>query len=164
MDSEPRTLSSAQTFVMKFVFPVAWIGGVAAATLSLFFSPNSLHGGDGRTPDRDVKWFALVAMLVGAVFIWWACARLKRLRMDAKALYISNFFTEIVVPLTNVSEVTENRWVDSHPVTIRFHSETEFGSQVTFMPKIRWFGFWSSHPVVDEIRRAVERATGRDRG
>ena len=164
MDSEPRTLSSAQTFVMKFVFPVVWIAGFAIATLTLFLSPSSWRDTDGGPPDAQVKWFFLFATLVGTAFIWWACVRLKRVRMDARALYISNFSTEIVVPLANVAEVTENRWVNSHPVTIRFHSYTEFGSQVTFMPKIRWFAFWSSHPVVEEIRRAVDRATGRNHG
>src|SRR5512142_460229 len=164
MDHEPYTISSAQTFVMKFIFPAVWIGGFAATTLSLFLFPNSWHDADGGPTDPSLKWFFLVATILGTAFIWWACVRLKRVRMDTKFLYISNYSTEIVVPLANVSEVTENRWVNSHPVTIHFHSDSEFGTQVTFMPKIRWFAFWSSHPVVDEIRRAVERATGRDRG
>ena len=164
MDPEPRTLSSAQTFVMKFVFPVIWIGAFTVATLSLFLSPNSWHGADGAPPDPELKWFFLFAMLAGTAFIWWACVRLKRVRIDARALYISNYSTEMVVPLTNVAEVTENRWVNIHPVSIRFHSATEFGSQVTFMPKSRWFAFWSSHPVVDEIWRAVDQARERDRG
>ena len=34
------------------------------------------------------------------------------------------------------------------------------GSRVVFMPKVRWFAFLSSHPVVEEIRAAVRRATG----
>ena len=161
MNSEPHTLSSAQTFVMKFVFPVVRIGGFAITTLSLFLSPNSWQGADGGLPAADMKWFFLFATLVGTTFIWWACVRLKRVRMDARALNISNYSTDVIVPLANVAQVTENRWVNSHPVTIRFHSDTEFGSHVTFMPKIRWFAVWSSHPVVEEIRLAVNRATGR---
>ena len=163
MNSEPQTLSSAQTFVMKFVFPVLWIGAFAIGTLSLFLFPNSWHGADGGPPEAEVKWLLLFATIAGSAFIWWACVRLKRVRMDAKALYISNYSTEIVVPLAHVAAVTENRWVNSHPVTIAFHADTEFGSEVTFMPKVRWFGLWSSHPVVEEIRLAVSRATGRDR-
>jgi len=81
--------------------------------------------------------------------------------MDDRALYISNYAKEIAVPLANVAEVTENRWINIHPVTITFHSDTAFGSQIVFMPKTRWFGFWSSHPVVDEIRTAANRALGR---
>ena len=161
MSSSPRTLSSAQTFPMKVLFPLLWISGFAAATLSLFLAPGFWHGPDGGPPEPELKWLFLLITLAGAVFIWWACIRLKRVRMDDKALYISNYSTEIVVPLVNVAEVTENRWLNIHPVTITFHADTEFGSQVVFMPKTRWFGFWSSHPVVDEIRTAANHAVGR---
>lgn len=160
MGSEPRDLSSAQTVLMKTVFPILWIGAFTVATISLFLSPESWHGSDGP-PDSGLKWFFLIMTIVGTVFIWRTGMRLKRVRMDGKALYLSNFSNEIIVPLVNVAEVTENRWLNMHPVTIHFHSETEFGSQVTFMPRIRWFAFWSSHPVVEEIRLAVRRATGR---
>src|SRR6266511_4278206 len=161
MNPLPRTLSSAQTFVMKALFPPLWIGGFAAATLSLFLAPEFWHAADGGPPDPELRWVFLFATIAGTVFIWWACIRLKRVRMDERALYISNYSTEIVVPLANVAEVTENRWLNIHPVTITFHSDTAFGPRVVFMPKTRWFGFWSSHPVVDEIRTAVSRATGR---
>src|SRR5881409_246355 len=100
------------------------------------------HGG---ALDPDTKWFFLFATIVGGGFIWWSCIRLKRVRMDDKALDISNYSTEIAVPLVNVAQVSENRWVNIHPVTIEFHAATEFGSRVVFMPKVRWFAFWSSH-------------------
>jgi hypothetical protein len=161
--AEPTTLSSAQTFVMKFVFPSVWIGVFAIGTLALFLLPDPWHGTDGAPPDPRTKWFFLLATLLGTGFIWWLCIPLKRVRMDSTALYVSNYATDIVVPLTSVAEVTENRWVNIHPVTIHFHADTEFGSEVTFMPKVRWFALWTSHPVVEEIRRAATRATGRDR-
>jgi hypothetical protein len=139
---------------MKFVFPTLWIGGFAAATVFLFSSP-------GSSPDVPLKWIFLSMTVAGALFIRWACMRLKRVRMDDQALYISNYLREIAVPLSNVAEVTENRWLNDRPVTIRFHSPTEFGSRVVFTPKWRWLAIWSSHPVVEEIRSAVARATGR---
>ncbi len=157
MDTTPRTLSSAQTFFMKVIFPPIWIGGFALATATLFLSPASWHDATGGPMDPDTKWFFLFATIVGGGFIWWSCIRLKRVRMDDKAFYISNYSTEIAVPLVNVAQVSENRWVNIHPVTIEFHAATG----VVFMPKVRWFAFWSSHPVVEEIRAAVRRATGR---
>ena len=160
VDTTPRTLSSAQTFLMKVIFPPFWIGGFALATITLFLSPGSWHDARGGALDPDTKWFFLLATIVGGGFIWWSCVRLKRVRMDDKALYISNYSTEIAVPLVNVAQVSENRWINIHPVTIEFHAGTEFGSRVVFMPKVRWFAFWSSHPVVEEIRAAVRRATG----
>jgi hypothetical protein len=97
---------------------------------------------------------------VGGAVVYWRCVRLKRVRMDDTSLYVSNYLREIQVPLRQVADVTENRWVNIHPVTIQFRSATEFGERVVFMPKRRLFGFWRSHPVVAEIRHAVDRAAG----
>jgi hypothetical protein len=148
------TLSSLQTFYMKFVFPIVWIGLFTAGTVTLLAASN-------LDPDAAfLKWLFPAVTVVGAVFLWWACMRLKRVRMDDHALYISNYVSEIVVPLRDVAEVTENRWINIHPVTIKFRRETDFGSQIVFMPKVRWFAFFSSHPVVADIRNAVARAVG----
>jgi len=160
VDSAPRTLSSALTVAAKFLFPALWIGGFAIATATLFLFPSSWHGESGDPPGPALKWIFLGVTGVGAIFIMWSGGRLKRIRMDGTALYISDYSTEIVVPLRNVAEVTENYWVGGHPVTIRFRSDTEFGSQVTFIPKARWSWFGVSHPAVNEIRLAAAQATG----
>jgi len=84
----------------------------------------------------------------------WFCAGLKRVRVDDKFLYVSNYQNEISVPFNLIADVTENRWVRNHPVTIHFHSATEFGDKITFMPKSRMtFRPWSSHPVVAELKQ-----------
>jgi len=145
---------------MKFVFPAVWIGGFAFATLAMFWSSSSLHESNGEFADPGAKWLFLLMTCAGAAFIWWTCIRLKCVRMDNQALYISNYSKEIVVRLSDVAGVSETVWINIHPVTIHFRSETAFGSQIVFMPESRWFGFWSSHPVVDEIQNAVARAGG----
>jgi hypothetical protein len=147
------TLSSEQTFFMKFILPILWIGLFAPVTFSWLFSP-----------DSERKWGTLGVALAGAISIGRTCIGLKRVRMDDHALYISNYSTEIVVPLENVVAITEIRWVRIHPVTIVFRSETAFGSRITLMPPWQWLAYWSSPPVVAQIRDAVDRAAGRDPG
>jgi hypothetical protein len=151
MDGPPKMLSSSLTFYSKVLFPIFCIGlfGVGA-TLASSASPS------------PGAWIAGSVVAVGALLlIWGPCIPLKRVRMDDRTLYISNFKTEIAVPLRDVAEVTEDYWTRDHPVTIRLHSDTEFGTKIVFIPKQRWFGkWWSSYPVVGEIRGAVARATG----
>src|SRR5579863_832812 len=87
-----RTLSSAQTFFMKLIFPLFWIAGFGFMALSPFlgrFRDNSDFDG--------MKWFFLSVWLLGTVFVYWACVRLKRVRIDNEALYISNYIKEIRV-------------------------------------------------------------------
>lgn len=158
MTSEPRRLSSALTFTGKFLFPLVWTGGFTAATIALFIAPSAWRNG----PGPGARWIFLCATLVGAALLWWSGGRLKRVRLDARALYISDYRTEIVVPLSQVVEVTEDYGASGHPVTIRFDRETEFGARVTFIPRARWSGLQVSHPAIDEIRAAIRGSAGGD--
>jgi len=146
-------LSSGMTFFYKFIFPVVWIGGFGTATVAMWVQP--LFQGPHAAEPLEVRLGFLVAAIAGSAFIYWSCIRLKKVSMDDRFLYVSDYATEIQVPLTQVCRVTENRWDNSHPVTIHFSSPTAFGEKITFMPTIRLFGLWTSHPVVERIRTAA---------
>lgn len=143
------TLSSRLTFFTKIVFPTMWIGGFGAGTIVMWI---------GKVPS-EVKWSFLAIFAVGSLFILFYCARLKRVRVDGKMLYVSNYLKEIAVPLSVITHISENWLHNFHPVTLSFGRTTEFGNKIAFMPKIRMMPLWRSHPVVDEIKRMVERAT-----
>ena len=147
MKSSAHTISSASTFFAKVIYPVIWIGTLATLYL--------LPGGLSQSSSNG---YMLLLIIGGSIFFWWTWMGLKRVRLDDKALYISNYFTEIVVPLKDVAEVSENPWWNYHPVTIYFLVKTKFGNQVTFVPRARWGFSWSHHPVVDEIRSAITKA------
>ena len=141
---------------MKFVFPAFWIPSLGLGTLSVF-----LGGFEG--PDPPPKLLFLFAYVAGAVFIWWSCVRLKQVSVDNNFLYVSNYIKEIAIPLSEIHDVTENRWVNIHPVTIRLKSSSEFGDKIVFMPTVRFFAFFSSHPVVSELKelaRSKSMASG----
>ncbi len=44
------------------------------------------------------------------------------------------------------------------PVRIHFREPTRFGRKVVFMPTVRMFALFSSHPVVKELRSLVREA------
>jgi len=137
---QERTLSSAWTFWTKFLFPAIWILGFGY--LTLFWS-----GGPPET-----KFVFLVVWIVGTTSILWVYVGLKRVRMDEQQLYVSNYIQEIHIPFSAITEVKQNRWINSRPITIYFRDATQFGDKVTFMPKQR-IQFWSVDPVVNELKR-----------
>ncbi len=141
------------TFVMKFVFPALWIPGFGAGAIASFFA--------AAPPSRGRDF--LFAWVAGSLFIWWACARLKKVRIDGSNLYVSNYLKEICVSADAVSDVTENHWLNIHPVTIHFSHDTPFGRSVIFMPKSRLIPFLS-HPVVKELRALSITTSSRDAG
>ena len=140
-----RRLSSLQTVLMKIVFPAIWIPLWGFGILTMF-------SGGFDVADAATKWLFLVAWVVGCAFIYWSCIRLKEVSVDDNFLYVSNYLKEISIPLSEIYDVTENMWLNSHPVTIHLQSPSEFGDKITFMPKVRLFSFLSSHPVVDELK------------
>lgn len=154
-----RRLSSAQTFLMKFVFPPFWILLFAQASV-LFFTSGAFAGSGESAPPPEMKWLMLAAIVAGALCIYWFCMRLKQVELDEQYLYVSNFVREIRIPLQDIEEVSENRWVNIRPITLEFRRDTDFGSRIIFMPKTRWWGFWRSHPAVGEIESAIRRARG----
>jgi hypothetical protein len=115
----------------------------------LFF--DALRGPNNSPPPEAMKWGFLAGWIAGTIFIYWGCVRLKRVRINDSAIYVSNYLKEIRIPFDAVASVTEIRWINIHPVTIHLRSATEFGDRITFMPKIRIFN-WRSHPVVEELR------------
>ena len=135
---------------MKFIFPSLWITGFGAGAIAVFLAAAPPYRG------RDF----LFAWAAGSLFIWWACARLKKVRIDGSNLYVSNYLREICVPADAVSDITENRWLNIHPVTIHFRHDTPFGRSIVFMPKSRLIPFLS-HPIVKELRElSVSTSSG----
>lgn len=138
-----RFLSSKLTIVFKFVFPSAFVAGTGMSLGSWF----------GILPRSGTDSQSLAAFIVGSVLTLRWLADLKRVRLKGDTLYISNYINEIAIPIRMISQVTENPWVNIHPVTIHFRQTTEFGEKISFMPEARIFSLFSSHPVVEELRK-----------
>jgi hypothetical protein len=133
---------------MKFVFPAIWILGFGTGTFLLWL------GDLNPTPPPQMKFAFLSMWIFGTTFILWTSAGLKRVRMDERQLYLSNYVREICVPFGEIIDVRQNRWLNSRPITIYFRDATEFGGKATFMPKWRiQLLFWRTDPVVGELKQ-----------
>ncbi len=157
-----RTISSSLTFICKFIFPSLWIFVLVGLLFEMLFT------------EAHSSWLErlgfLLACVWGGLTSWSASAHLKRIRLDDEALYISNYAEEIRVPLSELLDISEDRYLslNGRPIKLTFKSKTSFGSSVEFLakylfiPKIR---FYQSipHPVIAEIQAAIEQAKRNDR-
>jgi hypothetical protein len=145
-------LSSAWTFWTKFVFPAVWISGFGMGTVLLW--SGRFHDGNNAMPPPQMKFIFLAAWVLGSTFIFWASAGLKRVRMDERQLYVSNYIKEIYIPFGAIVDVKQNRWLNSRPITIYFRDSTDFGDKARFMHKWRiHIRFWRIDPVVNELKK-----------
>ena len=119
-----ETVSSSLTFFYKFIFTSVWSGGFGLGTVVMFLKhkPQAMQ-------------FA-VAWAIGTAFLLLTCARLKRVKFDGASLVISNYRHDITVPVSEIADVRQNRFINLRPVTITFRKKTPFGRVVTFMPRV----------------------------
>ena len=156
MDTPRRRLSSRQTFFVKYV----WLGimhvAFATVTVLAFLGPIEFAG---ETFPEDLKWGLLFGWLVMGVGQHWRVGRLKQVEIDGEMLYVSNYLVEDAIGLAEIEKVTQRRGPNVEPVYVTFSRETDFGTRILFAPPglFNW-RFWREHPVVDELRRASERA------
>ncbi len=150
MNRQERTISSGWTFFYKVIFTPLWSFLFGVATIAMWLG--HMTDSHGAQPPPEMKYLFLVLWLTGTAFITKSCGGLKRVSIRDGKIYISNFRREIAVPLAAVRSVSESRWNNMHPVTIRFNSVTAFGEKITFMPTMRFLN-WGRHPIVEELRR-----------
>jgi len=133
----PRVISSAQTFITKFILPFVV---VAILTYGI-----SLAG------SRVLPLLAPVGVLV-VVSIYWYYIRLKKVAIDSDGLLISNYVREVRVPWRDIIEVTGSRWVKTRQVTVTFDRDIGFGTFIVFMPRFRFLWPGQEHPIAQELR------------
>ena len=151
-----RQLSSQWTFFYKVVFPTIWIGGFGLGTVIMFISPD----GWKVNPDvREIRWIFLLALIVGAVFIYWSCMRMKKVWLAQNSFIISNYLKEISVPLQQVERVSGSILMTPELVWVHFRRPTVFGERIVFMPKMRLLSGFSKHPIVEELHRLITKAS-----
>lgn len=159
-DESARVLSSGMTVFYKFVFSTIWTGGFAAGTLGLFLHPSAPHS-QATTPPLEMRWLFLGLTVMGGLFLFWTCGRLKRIAISEDTIVVSNYLRTIRVPLVNVKQVSASRLILPETVWVVFSEPTSFGKSVIFMPPLRLSLGLTEHPMAAELRRDIEEARKR---
>lgn len=156
--SRLRTLSSGQTFMMKWIFTPFWIIAFGIATIAIW------NGEISAPPEADdpipVRWMFLISWIVGATVSYLTVGRVKRVRADDKQLWISNYLREIVVPLSDVTEVRHYWWISPSQGVAHLRRDYGFGDKIHIMLRGRFYLPWRGHPDVMWLREAAQKAGG----
>jgi hypothetical protein len=132
-----RVISSAQTFITKFILPFVVVG--------------ILTYGISLARSRAWLLFAPLGVLV-VLSIYWYYVRLKKVAVDSEGLVISNYVRQVRVPWRDIVKVTGSRWEKTHHVTVTFDRDIGFGTSIIFMPRFRFLGPGQEHPIAQELR------------
>ena len=146
---ELRRISSLLTVVAKFIAPPLGVLFVA----NFWFSLGEIRG-------PAIWWFYLVPVLTEAIVIWHAVS-VKWVAIDELngRLYVSNYFKEIAIPLSDIVDVKESLWSDPRRMKITLSQPSEFGEKIVFLGTYRFGGIFAGpHPIVNELQTLAAKA------
>lgn len=157
-----HTFSSPLTALHKLLLLAVFLGW--PCLFAVAYAKSWWRHRDG-TPVSSWEWLGLAVCCVatGVPGVWCA-TRLRRVLADDRVLYVSNHWSEISIPLTEVSDVTDDRfflfYLSPATVTIQLRHPSRFGSTIVFIPRFRlyWRGL---HPVARELKELAEHARSR---
>ena len=153
-----RPLSSPLTPFWKFVVPALFLAGVLY--LLALQCLDKFRNRDGAPLSYGEFGLSLAICTAILAQVFWYAKRLKRVQVDDHDLYVSNYRSEIRIPLTDVCEVNETTGDRRNFfATIDLRQKSAFGQRIVFRPRFRlyWTGL---HPVVRELQALGARARG----
>ena len=142
-----RQISSELTAFWKYLFPVLWIpligfGAIAAASLA-------------KTKPGWILF--VIGWIIASGYVIWFARRLKFVSIDEDFVYVSQFRKQVQIPLAHIEGVKE--LFSSRPklIALTLKQPSDFGEQIVFLPRTLRGAAVRSHPMVEEIERAVTR-------
>ncbi|MGH2372855.1 MAG: hypothetical protein ACRDIC_05180, partial [bacterium] len=164
LDSEhasmDRTLSVRQTGLLKFVLPPVWISIVGYAGWRLLLRPETvLFDYEAGAATAAVKWLLLALLAISLLVLFAFVVPLKRVRLAADGLRVSNYVREVTVPFGAIARVRQNWLPTFRLITLELRSGTPLGRRVIFRPAVPqrmdfWRrDYWREDALVSELRR-----------
>ncbi len=160
-----RTLSSRTTIFYNFVLPILLMAGLSCALLLCWLG--KITGRDGRP--LSVAKLCLFTTIGAAVVVWQVRSLadfkhgLKRVEVDDDALCVSDYSTEVRIPLSEVTAVRKRGgYRDLKTVTITLRTRSAFGKRIEFVPRMRWNWSGFADPAVRELKALCKQAGARD--
>jgi hypothetical protein len=142
-----KEISSQATAAWKYVFPGLWISCMGVVLMAVAFQAANLPG-----------WILLfIGWITASGYLIWFARRLKFVSIDEDFVYVSVFHKQIQIPLAHIEGVKESFWARPKLITLTLNHPSEFGRQIVFVPTHQVFAAFRSHPLVEEIEKAIKR-------
>lgn len=138
-----RTLSLRSTALLKFVLAPIWIAVMGYVAWRLWTDPSSLLDNEVSTQAPIVRWILLGLIAASLIVLLAFVVPLKRVRLVATGLQISNYIRETTVPFDAILSVRQSWLPTFRLITLELRPGLGLRSRVIFMPEgSQRFAFW----------------------
>jgi hypothetical protein len=152
-----ETISSGQTFFIKRIFPVVWLGFVLLVSSSVIGA--MIHHQKSINPAFFV-WMLLMSVIPFVFFrkLLWNLA--DEVRDGGTFLVVRKGSVEDRVQLANVVNVNMSQFTNPKRLTLRLRTPGKFGDEIAFVPKSPVFQFnaFARNAIAESLIQRVDRA------
>ena len=150
MRSRPRILSSSLTVFFQAILPAALLLAFGWWALVSLLPSQTGTAGD------EMKLLVLLTGLLMLPALYWFSFRLKKVAVDDRHLYVSNYVREIAISLSDIESVSESWLIGPKLIYIGLKAESLCGRKIVFAPPVRLFSQFRHHPVADELKQMIQ--------
>ncbi len=139
-----QRVSSNLTLALVLFVPIVWTTFFGAFTIAVWAYRFDYFG---SVPGAALRWGMLAFVASGLAFFYFTFWRLKRVEIDDRFLYVTNYFKHVRYPFHQVENIWVLNWRLFHIIRIRLKTSGSFGRDVYFIPTGRVFEeFAEQHP------------------
>lgn len=141
-----KELSSPLTFFYKYIFILLWFAGFGYGIREVLLTSQPF----------DSRWIQFVSIWLGVtIFIFFTTGNVKKVCIDSKKLYISNFLRSEEIDLSCVAGVDGSSFLSPKLVWFNLKEDQGLGKKIVFLPKHRIGSGLGKHPLVEELRQEL---------
>jgi hypothetical protein len=155
-----RRLSSRTTILWSYVLPLLLVVGLSCALLMCWLG--KLRDNDGKPMSVEVLCVFTLMWALTMVGLVRSLGFLKRVEVDDDALYISNYTTEVRIPLSQVTDVRESGGPKGLTrVSIALRNPSALGESIEFLPRLSrcWAGM---DPAIRELQALCRQLSAKN--
>ncbi len=147
IQTEKQRLSSRQTFIWKYVAPVfvlAWLLFASYLAWKFGFAPTAL-----------ISMYVALGIFIGLYL--YLFRSLKKVWIDDRYLYISNFSEDEKIPISQIERISEMKLLNPRRITIHLKRPTNFGDKIIFLGYHQQWLLFGTHPAITLIEKKIEK-------
>jgi len=121
-----QQISSELTIFHKFIEPIIGLTIVVTLLFSDFFPT------DIPVIVKYIFYILAIAGFIASCYFFWP---LKKVTLDGETLWVSDFFQDIMIPISNIVRIEESRAFNRRRIILHLKESNEFGEKIIFIPK-----------------------------
>lgn len=144
-----KRVSTNLTLFLRLFFPIFWMIFFGAFTIASWFSKIRFFE---TTTGNQFRIQLTIFFIIGSIIIYFTLMKLKRVELDEKEFYVTNFFKTAHYDYGNIESVKVNDFFFFKQYAILLKQPGYFGKKIAFIANSKYLkDVLAEHPELSDI-------------